>query len=1055
MRARREHPHVWAATIVFLLSLFLLVWSCSDPPCQPTDPACTNDADVSGTWDGSGSDNIGAGTATLVLDQSGTTVTGTFTININETGQTPTGAVSGSVSLRTFTAHLSGDHDGCAYNLDFEATVNDANTSMSGTYHGTDACNGPFSNGHFTLTKRSAPPSDTTFAVQVEGGEFRLLGDAVILHFPAGALSGRTQITVGPATGFPADQALVGNTVYYFRPDGTAFGQPVQLTIIYAPGDVPSGISESSLRLVKATATGWVEVEGSSVSVSAKAVTGAISGFSDYGIRGARPLQGCTTTGSTLVWPICADDRMAVGQDYGQYNWGSENRYHTGLDIGTERGTTVVVAGSAFGDEDPKVIEIQENDLTCNRQVAPCGDHGYGNTVIVQHAANFLYTHYSHLATIDEALKTACGPANAAGRRVCNPPVSIHSGDPLGTVGCTRYGLSDCGTDFGPHLHFETKRFPTLGTAGGDYGYTGNDTKGPTQQPDRSGYYDPVIWLHQAGPQIPDPSVFPEAEVRVTAQGAGAGLRIGPANYRALRTVLAGERFIAFRMSEATISPACSGGWYQVRPTGGSEFADPSRGTSTIPEAWMCTGNAGEQWLAAEGAPVIGLSRETVGFSADAGGGNPSDQTVQVSNVGGGELTGLVLDLPRYDAGQPTGWLSATLNRTTAPATVTLEVTTGTLAAGNYTARLPVTASRLGVLPHDLIVTFEVRPKSGLRLSSNTIQFSAIEGGGDPDPQGVEVTSTGSTEVGGLAGTISYRSGEPTGWLTASLGTTTPTSMTLAAITGTLAGGDYHATVTVTGSGVDPKPVEVTFSILRRRILAVSPDNIRFSAAVGGGNPADQDVAVTAQAAGPISELAATISYTAGQPTGWLTASLASTTTPATLTLSAATGSLAQGTYTATVTVTGLLADPASVTVSFTLGDGPTVNLTGTWIYQTGTLTGNGGSLVCTVLPTGDLRITQTGTSLAGDHDMILIDCINNIEQHGSASLDPGPILNGSTTPNADQISFDLNSETWHSTGAMIPAGAPNLMGGTVTAQLDLGSPLGVVTVAGDWEAIR
>jgi PKD repeat protein len=86
-------------------------------------------------------------------------------------------------------------------------------------------------------------------------------------------------------------------------------------------------------------------------------------------------------------------------------------------------------------------------------------------------------------------------------------------------------------------------------------------------------------------------------------------------------------------------------------------------------------------------------------------------------------------------------------------------------------------------------------------------------------------------------------------------------------------------------------------------------------------------VNVTNAGGGTLSALAVgDIQYGHKQPTGWLQAGLAGTTAPTTLTLGAATGTLAAGTYTATVQVSssaaGVTNSPQVVAVTFVVGAG-------------------------------------------------------------------------------------------------------------------------------------
>jgi hypothetical protein len=105
---------------------------------------------------------------------------------------------------------------------------------------------------------------------------------------------------------------------------------------------------------------------------------------------------------------------------------------------------------------------------------------------------------------------------------------------------------------------------------------------------------------------------------------------------------------------------------------------------------------------------VIGLAPDAVGFSANQGGADPAARTVAITNAGLGSLLGLGVTGASYSQGEPTGWLSATLSQSAAPATLTLHATTGALTSGTYHARVSVTASTASNSPQGLPVTFTV-----------------------------------------------------------------------------------------------------------------------------------------------------------------------------------------------------------------------------------------------------------------------------------------------------------------------------------------------------------
>jgi hypothetical protein len=108
--------------------------------------------------------------------------------------------------------------------------------------------------------------------------------------------------------------------------------------------------------------------------------------------------------------------------------------------------------------------------------------------------------------------------------------------------------------------------------------------------------------------------------------------------------------------------------------------------------------------------------------------------------------------------------------------------------------------------------------------------------------------------------------------------------------------------------------------------IALSTTAVTFSAAQGRGNPASQTISITNGGKGSLSGLSTRITY-GGPPTGWLEASLARTTAPTTLTLTATTAGLGSDAYRATVTILSAAATngPQSVTVDFVVGS-PTLS---------------------------------------------------------------------------------------------------------------------------------
>jgi hypothetical protein len=212
-------------------------------------------------------------------------------------------------------------------------------------------------------------------------------------------------------------------------------------------------------------------------------------------------------------------------------------------------------------------------------------------------------------------------------------------------------------------------------------------------------------------------------------------------------------------------------------------------------------------------SPVISLSPTSLSFFASTGGANPTAQTVSVTNTGGGALSGLSAAVTYGSAG---GWLSApTFNNTTAPATMTVQPATGSLAAGTYSASVSVSAS--GATTQNLIVSFTITSSIQppiIWLSSSSLSFSATYQGANPSAQTLSVYNAGGGSLSGLSASVSYGSGS--GWLSATVNpTTVPATLTVQPSLGVLTTGTYTATVTVSSSvtGVTSQTVSVTFTV--------------------------------------------------------------------------------------------------------------------------------------------------------------------------------------------------------------------------------------------------
>ena len=208
------------------------------------------------------------------------------------------------------------------------------------------------------------------------------------------------------------------------------------------------------------------------------------------------------------------------------------------------------------------------------------------------------------------------------------------------------------------------------------------------------------------------------------------------------------------------------------------------------------------------------------------------------------------------------------------------------------------------------------------------MKFDGVVGNAVPF-QVVNITNGGTGTLSGLStGSVTY-GGSLSGWLTPSLNSTAaPATLSLSVNTASMSAGTYTASVPVASSapGVtnSPQTVSVTVSMgAGKPTITLNPNTAAFSAVAGGADPPTQSIiqVYNTGTGGNLNGLSVgTITYGAGAA-GWLQASLSSSDAPTKLNLHASTGSLAAGTYSATVPVassaTGVTNSPQSVEVTF------------------------------------------------------------------------------------------------------------------------------------------
>ncbi len=214
--------------------------------------------------------------------------------------------------------------------------------------------------------------------------------------------------------------------------------------------------------------------------------------------------------------------------------------------------------------------------------------------------------------------------------------------------------------------------------------------------------------------------------------------------------------------------------------------------------------------------PSIQLSPSPVTVNAVVG-TNAAARIINVTNGGGGSLTGLGLGTVTYGAGA-SNWITPQLGGTTANTTLTLNFATATLQSGNYTATVPVTSPVASNSPANLTVSLVVGPLPVIAVNPAALNFADWAGSAAPPAQAVLITNSASAaSIPGLSFQITYGGGA-SNWLTGQFQggvNSTPATLLLNPNTTALPAGTYSATVTIatTMTGVAQRPVNITYTI--------------------------------------------------------------------------------------------------------------------------------------------------------------------------------------------------------------------------------------------------
>jgi hypothetical protein len=332
--------------------------------------------------------------------------------------------------------------------------------------------------------------------------------------------------------------------------------------------------------------------------------------------------------------------------------------------------------------------------------------------------------------------------------------------------------------------------------------------------------------------------------------------------------------------------------------------------------------------------PTLSVNSSSLTFNFQTGQSTPPVQTVSVSSTAGA-LPFSVTSSQNNTSNGVTWLLVGAQIAAATPASFTVGVSPGGMAPGTYTGTIVLTSPGVanpnpsagcgGTLC--IGVTLNVSNTALLTANPTAVNFNAMLSN-TPSAQLVTISSTGESVSYTVTGTVTSPPGGT--WLTvgAPSGPTVngnPSNFIVGANSQALTAGVYKGLITVHPSnGNADVMIPVTLSVSLGN-LTVSPTTLNFTQAPNGPAPPSQTI--------NISSTGAILSYTAfSTSANWITVNPTSGATPGQVTVSVNGGTMAPGTYTATVNVvsSGAGNSPQAVTVNLTVGQGQNLVLSPT-----------------------------------------------------------------------------------------------------------------------------
>ena len=310
-------------------------------------------------------------------------------------------------------------------------------------------------------------------------------------------------------------------------------------------------------------------------------------------------------------------------------------------------------------------------------------------------------------------------------------------------------------------------------------------------------------------------------------------------------------------------------------------------------------------------SPLLNVSPGAITVTTQVG-TTPPSRTIALTSTD--PSTALSFNVGSTTNNGGAGWLLVGPTSGSTPNNLTIGFQTAGLPVGTYTGSITVTPTAAGLSPTVIPVTLVITSNATAAASPASLVFNQSFGGSQAATQTLAITST-TTGLSFSATATTLSGGN---WLSVTpSGGTTPGSVTVSTNGSNLGQGSYSGVVTIVipGAANSPINIPVTLNIGPPQTLALTPLTLNFAYQAGSATgPAVQNIQVTSTSG--VAQY--TVTSTSGN-SGLITVAPVSGSTPGTIGVTvnqAVLATLSPGTYTGTVTVTGLTGGSQTVAVN-------------------------------------------------------------------------------------------------------------------------------------------